>query len=36
VFRHVVMETWEQEQAIKNSGVYVNTRDLGNGRTEIS
>ena len=36
VCRHVVMETWEQEQAIKNSGVYVNTRDLGNGRTEIS
>jgi len=36
VCRHVVMETWEQEQAIKNSGVYVNTRDLGGGRTEIS
>jgi len=36
VCRHVVMETWEQEQAIKNSGEYVNKRDLGNGRTEIS
>lgn len=37
VCRHVVMETWEQEQAIRNSGAqYVNTRDLGNGRSEIS
>jgi len=29
VCRHVVMETWEQEQAIKNSGMYVQKRDLG-------
>ena len=37
VCRHVVMETWEQEQAIiKGAGQYVNTRDLGNGRTEVS
>jgi len=37
VCRHVVMETWEQEQAIRNSGAqYVNTRDLGNGRSEVS
>lgn len=37
VCRHIVMETWEQEQAIiKGAGQYVNTRDLGNGRTEIS
>ena len=35
VCRHVVMETWEQEQAIKNSGMYVQKRDLGNGRSEI-
>jgi hypothetical protein len=35
VCRHVVMETWEQEQAIKNSGMYVQTRDLGNGRSEV-
>ena len=36
VCRHVVMETWEQEQAIRQSGVYVNTKDLGGGRSEIS
>lgn len=36
VCRHVVMETWEQEQAIRKSGQYVQTRDLGNGRSEIS
>ena len=37
VCRHVVMETWEQEQAIRTSGAqYVSTRDLGNGRSEIS
>ena len=36
VCRHVVMETWEQEQAMKNSGIYVQSRDLGNGRSEVS
>ena len=37
VCRHVVMETWEQEQAIRNSGTqYVRARDIGDGRTEIS
>lgn len=37
VCRHVVMETWEQEQAIRNSGSqYVQTRDIGGGRSEIS
>ena len=37
VCRHVVMETWEQEQAIRNSGSqYVRARDIGDGRTEIS
>ena len=37
VCRHVVMETWEQEQAIiKGAGQYVNTRDIGNGRSEVS
>ena len=36
VCRHVVMETWEQEQAIRNSAAgYVHTRDLGDGRSEI-
>jgi hypothetical protein len=37
VCRHVVMETWEQEQAIiKGAGQYVNTRDIGDGRSEVS
>jgi hypothetical protein len=36
VCRHVVMETWEQEQAIKQSGIYVQTKPLGNGRSEVS
>ena len=37
VCRHVVMETWEQEQAMRNSGAqYVQTRDIGGGRSEIS
>lgn len=37
VCRHVVMETWEQEQAIRTSGAqYVNTRDIGDGRSEVS
>lgn len=36
VCRHVVMETWEQEEAIRNSGVYVKTTDLGGGRKEVS
>lgn len=36
ICRHVVMETWEQEQAIKQSGIYVQSRDIGNGRKEVS
>ena len=36
VCRHVVMETWEQEQAIKQSGIYVQSRDIGNGKSEVS
>jgi len=36
VCRHVVMETWEQEEAIKKSGIYVQSRDIGNGRSEVS
>lgn len=35
VCRHVVMETWEQEQAM-NPSRYTRTKDLGNGRREIS
>ena len=37
VCRHVVMETWEQDQAMRNSASgYVHTRDIGDGRSEIS
>ena len=37
VCRHVVMETWEQEQAIRNSGYqYVSSRNIGDGRSEVS
>ena len=37
VCRHVVMETWEQDQAMRNSANgYVHTRDIGDGRTEVS
>jgi len=37
VCRHVVMETWEQDQAMRNSvSGYVHARDIGDGRTEIS
>ncbi|MEN6622724.1 MAG: hypothetical protein ABFD50_14390 [Smithella sp.] len=35
VCRHVVMETWEQEQAM-NPQRFTRERDLGNGRKEIS
>ena len=37
VCRHVVMETWEQDQAMRNSANgYVHIRDIGDGRSEIS
>ena len=36
VCRNVAMETWEQEQAIRNSGIYVQRRNIGDNRTEIS
>jgi hypothetical protein len=36
VCRHVVMETWEQEEAMKKSGIYVRATDIGGGRTEVS
>ena len=35
VCRHIVLETWEQEQAM-NPQRYTRSRDLGNGRTEVS
>ena len=37
VCRHVVMETWEQEQAMNpESNRVVQTRNIGGGRTEVS
>jgi hypothetical protein len=35
ICRHVVMETWEQDQAINPTRV-VKSRDIGGGRTEVS
>ena len=35
VCRNVVMETWEQEQAM-NPGMRTNKRDIGGGKSEIS
>jgi hypothetical protein len=35
VCRHVVMETWEQEEAM-NPTRFTKSRDLGNGRREVS
>ena len=35
VCRHVVMETWEQEQAM-NPQRFTREKDIGNGRKEIS
>jgi hypothetical protein len=37
VCRHVVMETWEQEQAMNPQPVrFTQSRDLGDGRREVS
>jgi hypothetical protein len=36
VCRHVVMETWEQEEAMAKSGIWVRSTDIGGGRTEVS
>ena len=37
VCRHVVMETWEQEQAMNpTSQRHIQKRNLGSGRTEVS
>ncbi len=35
VCRHVVLETFEQEEAMRNSGIYVRSRDIGDGRSEV-
>ena len=37
ICRHVVMETWEQEQAMNpDANRVVQTRNIGSGRTEVS
>jgi hypothetical protein len=37
ICRHVVMETWEQEQAMNpDANRVVQTRNIGGGRTEVS
>lgn len=36
VCRNVVLETWEQEQAMDNSSRYTQSRDIGDGRREVS
>ena len=36
VCRHVVMETWEQEEAMNPHPRFTKTRDLGGGRKEVS
>ena len=36
VCRNVVMETFEQEEAMNPQPRYTRTRDLGNGRKEVS
>ena len=35
VCRNVVLETWEQEQAMNNDSRYMQSRDLGQGRREV-
>ena len=36
VCRHVVMETWEQEQAMTNPSRFIKERNIGDGRSEVS
>ena len=36
VCRHVVMETFEQEEAMNPQARFIRSRDLGDGRREIS
>lgn len=37
VCRNIVLETWEQEQAMAgNQARFTQSRDIGNGRTEVS
>ena len=36
VCRNVVMETYEQESNLADNIKYINRKDLGNGRSEVS
>lgn len=36
VCRHVVMETWEQDQAMNPQPRFTHTRPIGGGRSEVS
>lgn len=36
VCRNVVMETYEQETNLSDNIKYINRKDLGNGRSEVS
>jgi len=36
VCRNVVLETYEQDQAINNSSRYTQSKDIGDGRREVS
>ena len=36
VCRNILMETWEQEAANRDNIRYINRRDIGNGKTEVS
>jgi len=36
ICRHVVMETWEQEQAMNPQPRFTQSRDIGGGRKEVS
>lgn len=36
VCRNILMETWEQDAANQDNVRYINRKDLGNGKTEVS
>ena len=36
VCRNILMETWEQDVANRDNIRYINRRDLGDGKTEVS
>lgn len=36
VCRNILMETWEQDLANRDNVRYINRKDLGDGKTEVS